>query len=258
MKITVLAENTACRPEIGCEHGLSLFIETNGVSILFDTGQSELFSENADKLGIDLSKVKLAVLSHGHYDHGGGLKRFLEINRIAPIYISRYAFEPHYNGTEKYIGLDTELKDNKRFIFTGEEYKINDSLTLYSKNSCKIIRPLLSSGLNTLSDGKLIPEDFRHEQYLLIKKNGKRILISGCSHKGIFNIINWFNPDVLIGGFHFMKLPLDDTLAEYAKELASCPTELFTCHCTGVEQYEFMKPYMKNLNYIKTGMTFEI
>ena len=233
MKITVLAENTACRSEIGCEHGLSLFIETDGVSILFDTGQSDLFSENADKLGIDLSKVTLAVLSHGHYDHGGGLKRFLEINRIAPIYISRYAFESHYNGTEKYIGLDTELKDNKRFIFTGEEYKINDSLTLYSKNSCEKIRPLLSSGLKTLSDGKLIPEDFRHEQYLLINENGKRILISGCSHKGIFNIINWFNPD-------------------------SCPTEFFTCHCTGVEQYEFMKPYMKNLNYIKTGMTFEI
>ena len=73
MKITALLENTTKRPDMSTEHGLSLYIETAGHKILFDMGQTELFSENAAALGIDLEAVDLAVLSHGHYDHGGGL-----------------------------------------------------------------------------------------------------------------------------------------------------------------------------------------
>lgn len=110
MKITCLIENTTHFDTVECEHGLSLFIEYNGLKILFDMGQTELFYENAQKLGISLSDVDFAVLSHGHCDHGGGLKKFLEINKAAPVYLSRYAFEPHYNGTEKYIGLDVSLR----------------------------------------------------------------------------------------------------------------------------------------------------
>ena len=87
---------------------------------------------------------------------------------------------------------------------------------------------------------------------------GKKVLISGCSHKGVLNITNWFVPDVLIGGFHFSKLPLDDKLAEYADYLNKFKTVFYTCHCTGVEQYEFMKKYMENLNYISTGDSVEI
>ena len=121
MKITALVENTSCSPVIGYEHGLSLYIETEKHKMLFDMGQSGIFAENAEKLGIDLSKADIAVLSHGHYDHGGGLTRFMEINDTAPIYLSRYAFEPHYNGTEKYIGLDTAVKGSERLRFTDEE-----------------------------------------------------------------------------------------------------------------------------------------
>ena len=80
MRITCLAENTACNG-FEAEHGLSLYIETNGNRILFDMGQTDLFSGNAEKLGIDLNTVDFAVISHGHYDHGGGLRKFLEINQ---------------------------------------------------------------------------------------------------------------------------------------------------------------------------------
>lgn len=84
------------------------------------------------------------------------------------------------------------------------------------------------------------------------------MLISGCSHKGILNIVNWFRPDVLVGGFHFMKMPLDDRLKASARELDACGTEYYTCHCTGVEQFAFMKPYMKNLRYLSAGQTIVI
>ena len=254
MRVTALTENTT-EKDFRTEHGLSLYIETNGQKILFDSGQTELFAENAGKLGIDLSAVDIMVLSHGHYDHGGGLERFMEINKKAPIYMSRYAFEPHYNGTEKYIGLDTSLEKSERIIFTDGVTEISDTLMLYSCNDREKLIDLGSFGLNMLENGEMIPDDFRHEQYLLINENGKRVLISGCSHKGINNIESWFRPDVLIGGFHFSKLECGDKLLSLAEQLDSEPTHYYTCHCTGVEQYRFMSRYMKRLDYISTGKT---
>lgn len=253
MRVVSLAENTASKSGFETEHGLSLYIETQNKKILFDMGQTALFSENAAKLGIDLSAVDFAVLSHGHYDHGGGLKKFLEINSTAPVYLSRYAFGQHYNGTEKYIGLDVDLKTNERLVFVGDELEIQKGFTLYSCNQKEKKYDLGSFGLNMVENEKFVPDDFRHEQYLLIEENSERVLISGCSHKGIMDIAAWFMPDCLIGGFHFSKLGCDETLRKYAEFLDNLGTEFYTCHCTGVPQYEFMKKYMKNLNYIATG-----
>lgn len=258
MKITCLVENTSQNNKLECEHGLSLFIEYNGLKILFDMGQTELFYENAQKLGINLCDVDFAVLSHGHYDHGGGLKRFLEFNDSAPIYLSRYAFEPHYNGSEKYIGLDVSLKDNERLIFTEDEFEIADGITLFSCNNKKKSHYLGSFGLNMIENDILVPDDFRHEQYLLIEENGKKILISGCSHKGVMDITEWFMPDVLVGGFHYSKLALDGKLSEYAEFLDSFKTKYYTCHCTGTEQYEYMKKHMADLEYLSCGQSIEV
>lgn len=258
MRITVLAENTSVGEQIGAEHGLSLFIETEKHRILFDMGQTDLFAENAAKLGVDLRTVDFAILSHGHYDHGGGLSTFLCLNRTAPVYVNRCAFEPHYNGTEKYIGLNTALQSHERLIFTDDECKICTGVTLYSCNERQKRTDLGSFGLNMQVNGRFFPDDFRHEQYLLLEENGKRVLISGCSHKGILNIVEWFSPDVLVGGFHFSKLPTDSTLAGYAIDLNRFNTEFYTCHCTGEAQFAFMKTYMKRLHYLSAGNRVEV
>lgn len=218
MKITALTENTSAFG-LPVEHGLSLFIEVNGRALLFDTGQTALFADNASRLNIDLRDVDICVLSHGHYDHGGGLERFLEINSKAPVFLSRYAFEPHFNG-ERYIGLDTSLMDSDRLVFTDGVTKIADDMTLYSCNEREKKLDLGSFGLNAEHSGRLIPDDFRHEHYLLIEENGRRVLISGCSHKGIINIVDWFKPDVLVGGFHFNKLQPGARLKALAQTLA--------------------------------------
>lgn len=257
MKITALVENTSA-VGLPSEHGLSLFVETAGRRFLFDMGQSDLFARNADALGIDLGTVDFAVLSHGHYDHGGGLRTFLARNGHAPVYMSRYAFEPHYNGTEKYIGLDQDFKASDRVIFVDEERKIADGITVYACHDAPKVMDFGACGLNMIQGGKMLADDFRHEQYLLAEENGKRILFSGCSHRGILNIEGWFRPDVLIGGFHFSKLPLDDTLAGYARALDAWPTAYYTGHCTGVEQYRFMKARMKDLHYLSAGESIEI
>ena len=258
MRVTVLSENTSAKSDICCEHGLSLFIETGSRVLLFDTGQGGLFAENAAKLGVDLSSVDIAVLSHGHYDHGGGLPRFLELNDTAPVYLSRYAFEPHYNAKGSYIGLPQELRESGRLVYTDGIYKIADGITLYDCNGSHKPYGSFPTDLTAELGGRIVPDDFRHEQYLLIEEAGKRVLISGCSHKGVLNIAEWFRPDVMIGGFHLMKTVDEDTLVSCAEKLDGYMTEFYTCHCTGVEQYEVMKPHMKRLRYLSCGVTVTI
>ena len=260
MKIWTLTENTASRCDLASEHGLSLYIETGTHKILFDAGQSPAFAENAKKLDVDLAAVDMAVLSHGHYDHGGGLETFLRINQTAPVYMSRYAFEPHYNAVGKYIGLDSALADCARIRFVDDEQKIADNLTLFSCNDRERPYPADTAGLTLLEKGAHTPEDFRHEQYLLIEECGRRVLISGCSHKGILNIMEWFRPDVLVGGFHFMKIaPDSELLTDAARRLREFGCEYYTGHCTGLPQYEAMKEILGDqLHYLSTGTVVEI
>ncbi|MBP3592804.1 MAG: MBL fold metallo-hydrolase [Clostridia bacterium] len=258
MKIVVLAENTAACEGIGCEHGLSLYIEAAGQKILCDMGQSALFEENAKALGVSLSEVTLAVLSHGHYDHGGGLARFLALNEAAPVYMHKDAFLPHYNGTEKYIGLDTALAASPRIVFTEKRQTIAEGLTLIPATDIVRRYKKIPHGLTEKVGESFVEDDFRHEQYLLIEEAGKRVLISGCSHIGVMNIARDLRPDVLIGGFHFSKLALDGALADAAKTLAAMDTDFYTCHCTGEEQYRFMKQYMPRLSYLGGGRSIEI
>ena len=258
MKITVLVENTTCDPDLEAEHGLSLYLETGKKRILFDMGQTDLFARNAEKLGVDLGKVDFAVLSHGHYDHGGGLRTFLEINQHAPIYLNKHAFGPYYNGTEKYIGLDTSLAGIERLVMVDGKLKLGDGLTLLSGEGRDCPWKMESFGLNRRQAEGFEPDDFRHEQYLLAEETGKRILISGCSHRGILNIMAWFAPDVLVGGLHLSKVPPGEKLAEYAANLAGYKTEYYTGHCTGSEQYEFMKTQTPNFFALSTGTVIEI
>lgn len=108
--------------------------------------------------------------------------------------------------------------------------------------------PVASQGLSVIRDGVREDEDFRHEQYLLIRDGGKRILFSGCSHAGILNIAGWFRPDVLVGGFHFKNLDPEGegraVLEQAAETLKKQPTVYYTCHCTGTAQYEFLRERM--------------
>ena len=259
MKIWTLMENTACAENFSAEHGLSLYLETGDRRILFDMGQSAAFADNAEKLGISLEMVDTAILSHGHYDHGGGMEAFLRCNTHAKLYLSRFAFEPHYNKKGKYIGLDPALGENPRLVFT-QNCQLGDGLSLHSCNELPRLRATDPCGLSVEENGSLFAEDFRHEQYLLVREQDRRILISGCSHKGIVNLVHWFRPDVLIGGFHLKDVPADSPEVEkIAHTLLEYPTVYYTGHCTGESQYRKLKSIMGDrLHAFSAGMVLKV
>lgn len=263
MMLRVLMENSACQPDLASEHGLSLYIEACGRRILFDAGQSDAFAANAEKLGVDLSSVDLAVLSHGHYDHSGGLMRFLELNDHAPVYMHRRAPEPHYNGTEKYIGINPTLTNSSRIVYTDDTLALGSGLRLCTCNAQITDCPASARGMTVKTGETHVQDSFDHEQYLIIEENGKRIVVSGCSHKGILNIVRWLSPDVLVGGFHFMKLdPVEKDkayLKSAAAELLARDCVYYTGHCTGEAPHAFLMDVMGDrLQAIHAGTTITI
>lgn len=274
MVITALAENNPAAGEFGFEHGLSLYLESNGRRILFDTGASGLFAENAEKLGVDLSAVELAVLSHGHYDHGGGLRDFFKRNSKAKIYARPEAFEAHYalrpDGKKRFIGLDEALMQSGRFVFTGNRYSIGDGLEVFSGVTGRRLFPSGNAVLYMKSGEEIVPDDFSHEQNLIVEENGKVYLLAGCAHNGIINIMERFfimrgrYPDVVVGGFHLSepasgRFESPEVLAGIAAFLLGTGAMFYTCHCTGAEPFRLLKEAMAGrIAYLPSGGKIDI
>ena len=188
MNISVLMENRASAG-FASEHGLSLYIETGGQRILFDAGESGAFADNAARMNVDLSAVTFAVLSHAHHDHSGGMLRFLELNRDAPVYVSRYAHLPCSNAAGKPLSADPALFRSGRTVAVGERMHPAPGMTLCSCNRRRRPFPAETYGQTLQLRHGTVPDDYRHEQYLLICDGSRTVLFSGCSHKGIFNLL---------------------------------------------------------------------
>jgi 7,8-dihydropterin-6-yl-methyl-4-(beta-D-ribofuranosyl)aminobenzene 5'-phosphate synthase len=269
MIIKTLVENTSNSEALGSEHGLSLYIETKNHKLLFDTGASALFAENARKMQVDLSKVDLAVISHGHYDHGGGLKAFININSNAKIYLNKKAFGDYYsnqpNGENKYIGIDKTLLPNDRFVFVEGQLVIDEELELFSDVKGNRLNPSGNKDLFVKNGESFKLDDFSHEQDLIIKENSNTVLVAGCAHNGIVNILEHFHtdknsqPSHVIGGFHLYNRSADQyenpsVIVEIGSYLLSTCAMFYTCHCTGVQAFERLKSIMgDNVNYLSTG-----
>lgn len=274
MKISVLAENTTHDPALGSEHGLSLYVETESHKMLFDTGQGSLFAENAVKLGIDLSKVDICFISHGHYDHGGGLRTFLNLNPRSPVYANIKALGEYYanrtDAPKQYIGLDKALPFPERFVFTGRNLAIEDGLELFSIVTGQAFLPSGNHDLFEKNGDAFIPDNFSHEQNLIITEDGKTVLIAGCAHKGIINIVESYHdlkgcyPDYVIGGFHLYNKASGgsedaDTVDAIGRYLLLTGSKYFTCHCTGMESYQSLKNVMADkIDYLSTGNQINI
>ncbi len=274
MKVITLFENRTISKEYKSSHGLSFYIETKEHKILFDTGADDSFVYNASKLGVNLEEVDIAVISHGHYDHGGGLEAFLKVNNKAKVYLGKGAFDNHLIkllGIFKYnIGLKKELISS-RFEFIDGIISIDDELILFNNiEGNKLLPKGNDKLLKKYSDGSVKRDDFDHEINLLIKEEGKYSLFCGCAHRGIINIIGKAksiadsNMNTVIGGFHLMGMKVSNPKSKiYLDELSaslnnSKVDKYYTCHCTGEEAYNHLSKNMSNLDELKTGDVIEI
>lgn len=271
MKVHVLVDNESIPEGPEGEHGLSLFIESGGNKILFDTGQGGRFAQNAEEMGVDLSQAHAAVISHGHYDHGGGIGYFLNLNGNAPVYVRKEAFRPYLafrHGKYTDIGLNPDFGNNPRIKLTEGTVKISEGLTLFGDTANKYPRPSGNGNLLTGTEGDNRPDDFVHEQNMIVEENGKAVLITGCSHCGIANIVARAEeilgrfPDAVIGGFH---LRIDEgsedgsTIQDISKTLSQTGAEFYTGHCTDGPAYGIMKETLgEKLGKMGTGNVLEI
>ena len=275
MKLTVLLENTVCRPDLKCEHGLSLHIAANGRRILFDMGPNAMFLENAGTLGVSIPDVDLAVLSHAHDDHCGGLELFCRRNERAPVYLQKEAWGDYYVVTPKkceFIGLDRALRRyESRFRMTAGVTRIDDGLTLFSGGMGRDYWSHANDTLREKVGGDYPPDVFRHEQNLLVTENGKTALFGGCAHNGVVNILRRAEellgraPDAVVAGFHLYSPSLGraeprELIESIARELAARPdTRYYTGHCTGGEAFDILKETLGDrLIALHTGSEFEI
>ncbi|WP_195263446.1 MBL fold metallo-hydrolase [Clostridium sp. 1001275B_160808_H3] len=274
MVITTLVENTSVSKEFKCKHGLSLYIKTDKHNILFDLGSNGLFIENAIKLNIDISDVDIVIISHGHKDHGGALKLFLQHNSKAKIYIHKDAFNKYYTSVlgalKFYVGLDDRLQFNERIVFTENIFEVDESLCLFSNVPKKYETASSNNSLFIKIDGKYYKDDFTHEQNLLIKENDKYILIAGCAHKGIVNIVEKAeeimasNISTVISGFHlFNPVNKKSESLEFISNIVKClnnkDTVFYTCHCTGNKAFNILKENLRDkIMHLSTGQVIEI
>jgi len=294
MRIITLVENSKGNNDCTPIHGLSVYIETKKHKLLVDSGQKDVLIENAKIAGVDLSEVDTLILSHGHYDHSGGIIPFSRINNHACIYMNERAGDDYYH-TDRYIGIDKDiLKLDNLKLLTGDTM-IDDEIYVFGGVKERRFYPLTNNELIVKRNGVTSKDDFSHEMYVVIKSEGKSILVSGCAHNGIVNIMNKYKslvrtvidretekaeesnkyiffkdmddefPNVVISGFHMMRknevyTETDiDIMKETAEWLNTTGSIFYTGHCTGEYPYEVMKELMGDkLNKLSCGSSIKI
>ncbi len=280
MIITVLVENTADHgSRLTGEHGLSLHVVHGNLVLLHDTGASGLFADNAASLGIDLARVDIAVLSHGHYDHGGGLGRFLEANDRAPVFMARKAMEPHYAGlpfVRREVGIKASAlercRERLRLIDADTEPAAGVHLLATIGRSCPWVR--FNRSLGCLRDGRIARDDLAHEIAMVVELPDGLAVFTGCGHRGVLNMVDAARARfagrairAVIGGFHLGGVPGKNLLAESDASVRQVGRGLlergvartWTGHCTGDRAGRVLKEVMgERIAFLRTGLATEL
>ena len=249
MKWTVLSDNRSDDGRHSTEHGLSILLETERHKILLDTGASDVFIRNAEQLGINISDVDYVFISHGHSDHAGGLRYFLEQNQKAQVIVSPDAMSGKFFSKRGNLhSITTEWPEigEDRLVLRGQTCEILEGLHVIAHIPQKHSMPKGNQNLYVQdANNNYIHDDFRHELALYVDG----LLFTGCAHSGLENILSacpWPVHSV-VGGFHLLdgQETADEIKALAQRLKAKYPeTQFYTSHCTGDNVFEVMKDVM--------------
>ncbi len=269
IRITILVENQTV-PGLVSEHGLSLWIEADDKYILFDTGQGPALEPNARSMGIDLQKTDILILSHGHYDHAGGLPSVLSVAPKAKVYLHPNAIQPKYSQKEKqtkYIGMPdlakeiiNDLAERGRVVWTPDPTEIIPGLivtgqiprmtdfedsggTFYINSSCQTVDGLLD------------------DQAICLETLQGTVVLLGCAHAGVVNTLKYVskmaqkNPiHAVVGGMHLLNAQ-ETRIEKTIEALKQYELQIISpLHCTGNNSSERMqKVFADKYVPLKTG-----
>ncbi|MFW6223983.1 MAG: MBL fold metallo-hydrolase [Spirochaetota bacterium] len=263
MHFTILVENERSTGDLRAEHGISMWLETGEAKVLFDTGASSAFAENADRLGIRIEEADALVLSHAHADHTGGLRTFFERNTHAPVFAGRGITTPRYSvrgGSTRFIGLDTELwaahRDRIREVVDVAPVAPGVSVSVVPERPHP--RPSGNRHLYRKADGELELDPFEEELFLWVEEPDGIRVVTGCSHSGIANIVEEASTHGavrgVIGGFH-LKGEEEGRVRDLARRLSDVRA-LYTGHCTGRAAFDILREELgEQVRYASTGFS---
>lgn len=268
-RLTVVVDNIGS-DDIQGEWGLSIHIQYGDKKILADVGASDLFADNLKKLGLDIADIDYATLSHAHYDHSNGMPKFFAENNKAKFYLRETTAENCYAKkffVSRYIGIPkgilTDYAD--RIEMVSGDYELTEGVYLI---------PHKTKGLEKIGKREMMykrtgrgwkPDDFSHEQSLVLDTDKGLVIINCCSHGGTVNIINEVSETFpgkrvygLIGGFHLWNKP-EKEVREIARAIKNTGIG-FVCtgHCTKERAYAVMKEELGDkLEQLRVGLVMD-
>ncbi len=247
MKVHILAENRVRRRGLLAEHGLSLWIDTGKKKILFDTGQTDVYMHNSKAMGIDIESAEYIVISHGHYDHAGGLEFFPELDSVKGIYIHPDAFlrktaDAGDSEPERDVGVPWEMKPwiRDRLVRNRETVEIESGIAVSGEIPRVTSFERVPADFRVEREGRLEHDLIIDEQVLIVEVDGGIAVFSGCSHPGIVNCLEYVRktyPDstikLLVAGMHMDNISRSRLDSSIKHMLDMNIKKLVPLHCTG-------------------------
>lgn len=276
IKMTTLIENNPDKYGKLCyEHGLSIYIETDEANILFDTGQTGIFLENAKELRKEFDRLDYLIVSHGHYDHSGGVKKSLELmGKDTKMIVSDKFFKPKYKllpeKMYKFNGNSFTAEDVKKagielIELESDMYSITENIMLFHNFSYKNDFEKRNPSFFIKQDEKYVPDYFYDEVVLGIRTDKGMVVVAGCSHVGIINILTEISARtglpvyMVAGGTHLMAAD-DERIDKTIEALRKFNIRrMAVSHCTGEKGIERLKAeYGERFIYNNTGNVIKV
>ncbi len=266
--LQIMVDNKAKGKGIMSEHGLSLLLNLDGRLVLFDTGQGQVLGNNARTLGIDLRLIRSVILSHGHYDHSGGLVFWKDLYRAVDLYAHPDAFLERYvkDETKKIweCGIPFSPKHLEAFGFTlklSREPQVLEPGVIISGEIPRI-HPIPYPNFCCDHCGEWQEDTIHDDQFLLVSTPMGWVLVLGCNHADLVNTIDYAHKlnrgekiAAMIGGMHIIETS-QEKLEEKAEILKNAGIEVvIPLHCSGfpamcVFKNKFKEKFIEG----KTGM----